>query len=549
MKKIVDVSLKNRYPLLEKRGNTMKEKVKRIDITANETRHQKPKNVCAYCRVSTNIPHQKGSYESQLEYYENMIRSKAGWKFAGIYADYGKSGTKEKGRTDFMRMLEDCEAGEIDVICTKSISRFARNTVECIKVVRELKKKQIDVYFEKERIHTLSEKSELLLSIYSSVAQAESESISSNQKWSIQKKFLNGTYILPNPAYGYYTNENGLLELDQKQAVVVRYIFDEYLDGKGVWLIAKSLNAQKIPTRTGKKNWIPVTVYTILKNSIYTGDLLLQKTYSEDTVPFVRRKNYGEYRQVLIENDHEPIVTHEEYEAVQRMLKQKSNKTKENQEEQPEEVSEFKGKVICGVCGTSYNRQAKKNRTGKSNVTWSCARRIQTKDLCENDIIKESQLEQSFITMWNKLSNHCDEILVPLMSELEQLQATHMIQEQLERLEKQIQEQKKQREILDHLASGEMIDSAFYMEQQSVIDKRLAEYRRAKEYCVQKSRQRKELTQTKELIKQFKKGPQYLEVYDKTLFQAIVKHIIVNPNELVFQLRNGLQLTERREKA
>ena len=231
------------------------------------------KNVCAYCRVSTNIPHQKGSYESQLEYYENMIHSKAGWNFAGIYADYGKSGTKEKGRTDFMRMLEDCEAGDIDIICTKSISRFARNTVECIKVVRELKKKQIDVYFEKERIHTLSEKSELLLSIYSSVAQAESESISSNQKWSIQKRFLNGTYILPNPAYGYYTNENGLLELDQKRAVVVRYIFDEYLDGKGVWLIAKSLNAQKIPTRTGKKNWIPVTVYTILKNSIYTGGL------------------------------------------------------------------------------------------------------------------------------------------------------------------------------------------------------------------------------------------------------------------------------------
>ena len=151
------------------------------------------KNVCAYCRVSTNIPHQKGSYESQLEYYENMIRSKVGWSFIGIYADYVKSGTKKKGRTDFMRMLEDCEAGEIDLICTKSISRFARNTVECIKIVRELKKKQIDVYFEKENIHTLSEKSEFLISIYSSVAQAESESISSNQKWSIQKRFTNGT--------------------------------------------------------------------------------------------------------------------------------------------------------------------------------------------------------------------------------------------------------------------------------------------------------------------------------------------------------------------
>ncbi len=521
--------------------------VKLIDTADAEMKRQKVKNVCAYCRVSTNIPHQKGSYESQLEYYENMIRRKAGWNFAGIYADYGKSGTKEKGRTDFMRMLEDCEAGEIDIICTKSISRFARNTVECIKVVRELKKKQIDVYFEKERIHTLSEKSELLLSIYSSVAQAESESISSNQKWSIQKRFLNGTYILPNPAYGYCTNANGLLELDHKQAAVVRFIFDEYLEGNGIWRIAKRLNEQKIPTKTGKTAWLGGAVYIILKNSIYTGDLLLQKTYSEDMVPFVRRKNHGEYRRVLIENDHEPIVTHEEYKAVQRMLKQKSNRTKENQEEQIEEISEFKGKVICGICSSSYNRQVKKGRTGKSNIMWSCARRIQTKELCENDIIKESQLEQTFVIMWNKLSNHCDEILVPLMNELGQLQATPMIQKQLEQLEKQIQEQKKQRELLNHLASGEMIDSAFYMEQQNIISKNLKKYQRAKEQCLKKSRQRKELTQTKELIKWIKKGPQYLEAYDKTLFQAIVKQIIVNPNELVFELTNGLKLTERRK--
>lgn len=250
---------------------------------------------------------------------------------------------------------------------------------------------------------------------------------------------------------------------------------------------------------------------------------------------------------MLIENDHEPIVTHEEYEAVQRMLKQKAKVKKAGKEEQLEEHSEFKGKVICGICGSSYNRQVKKGRTGKSNITWSCARRIQTKDLCENDIIKESQLEQLFITMWNKLSNHCDEILVALMKELEHLKATPMIQKQLEQLDKRIQEQKKQREILNHLASGEMIDSAFYMEQQNMISKNLKEYQREKEQYLQKSRQRKELIQTKELIKQFKKGPQYLEVYDKTLFQAIVKKIIVNPNELVFELTNGLKLTERRK--
>ena len=207
----------------------------------------------------------------------------------------------------------------------------------------------------------------------------------------------------------------------------------------------------------------------------------------------------------------------------------------------------------------------KKSRTGKSNITWSCARRIQTKDLCENDIIKENQLDQAFVIMWNKLSNHCDEILVALMKELEQLNTAPMIQTKLNELDKQIQEQKKQREILSHLASGEMIDSAFYMEQstcvkikiddlkeqikdyENIISKNLKKYQRAKEQCLQKSRQRKELTQTKELIKWIKKGPQYLEAYDKTLFQAIVKQIIVNPNEMVFELTNGLKLTERRK--
>ena len=301
--------------------------VKRIDIADAEMKQQKVKNVCAYCRVSTNILHQKGSYESQLEYYENMIHSKAGWNFTGIYADYGKSGTKEKGRTDFMRMLEDCEAGEIDIICTKSISRFARNTVECIQIVRKLKEKNIDVYFEKENIYTLSEKSELLLSIYSSVAQVESESISANQKWGIQKRFLDGTYILSNPAYGYQTDTDGLLVLDQEKAAVVRFIFEEYLEGKGTWLIAKSLNEQQIPTKTGKVN-----------------------------------------------------------------------------------------------------------------TTWSCSRRIKTKELCENDMIKESELEKAFVTVRNKLSSNCDEILIPLMEELEDLRTTPLVREKLEVLEKQIQE-------------------------------------------------------------------------------------------------------------
>lgn len=528
----------------------MKEKVRIIEPAMTKTEAKAQKNVCAYCRVSSNIAHQVGSYESQQAYYENMIQSKVGWNFVGIYADYAKSGTKEKGRTEFERMLNDCETGEIDIICTKSISRFARNTVECIQVVRRLKEKNIDVYFEKERIHTLSEKSELLLSIYSSVAQAESESISANQKWGIQKRFLDGTYILSNPAYGYQTDAEGLLILDQERASVVRFIFEEYLEGKGTWLIAKSLNEQRIPTKTGKSNWIPVTIHKILKNPIYTGDLLLQKTYSEDTVPFRRRKNQGEYRQVLIENDHEAIVTHEEYELVQTMMAQKVNcaNRKKEQREQTEE-SEFRTKVVCGLCGSNFNRQVKPERTGKVNITWSCSRRIKTKELCENDIIKESELETAFVTVWNKLSSNCDEILIPLMAELEDLQTTPMVKEKVDTLEKQIQEQIKQRDILNRLAQEGHIDSAFYMEQQNMIESKLIEYRKAKDTCLLKAKQRKEAKQTKGLIKLIQKESKHIEIYEKLLFGAVVKQVVVNPNqELVFILNNGLALTERREK-
>ena len=537
----------------------MKEKVRIIAPAVRKSGEVGKKRVCAYCRVSTSNSQQIGSYESQLEYYENLIRSNADWEFAGIYADYAQSGTKKSGRTEFQRMLEDCEAGEIDAICTKSISRFARNTVDCIRVVRELRKRSIDVYFEKERIHTLSEKSEILLSIYSSVAQAESESISTNQKWGVQKRFLDGSFILSNPAYGYYNNEQGLLELDPQRAAVVRFIFDEYLDGKGTWLIAKSLNEQHIPTKTGKKNWIPVTVYGILRNQVYTGDLLLQKSYSEDVVPFRRRKNHGEYQQVLIENDHEPIITHDEYKIVQRMLaqKSKSRKKRENQADsfrekhpyKPDEGAEFRGKIVCGVCGAAYNRQAKRDRSRKINVMWTCAERIKSKDFCGNDIVKESRIKQAFFDLWNKLSAHCGEILVPLANELEQLQTTPLLRDRLEILDKQTQEQKKQREILSRLASGEKIDSAFYMQQLGAIEQRLHECQHSRKQCLQKFGQRKELAQTKALIKLLQNESRFLETYDAALFHAVVERVVIHPSgEMVFRLKNGLELTEKAKK-
>ena len=247
------------------------------------------KRVCAYCRVSTNSADQKNSFEAQVDYYTRLIGEKEGWVLAGIYADEGRTGTKLYRRDDFQLMMEDCRQGKIDLILTKSVTRFARNTVDSIKAIRELKALGIAVYFEKERVNTLLEKSEQMITILSSIAQGESENISSNSKWSAVRRFQNGTFIISSPPYGYENNEDGELVIKEKEAKVVRRIFDAYLGGKGSYTIAAELEAAGIPTIRGAKEWQDSVIKGILQNCVYEGDLLLQKSYSTNGVPFTRK--------------------------------------------------------------------------------------------------------------------------------------------------------------------------------------------------------------------------------------------------------------------
>lgn len=251
------------------------------------------KRVCAYCRVSTGSAEQKNSFEAQVNYYNRLISEKEGWAFAGVYADEARTGMKMAHREDFQQMMQDCRMGKIDLILTKSATRFARNTVDSIKAIRELKALGIGVYFEKERINTLSEKSEQMITILSSIAQGESESISTNSKWSAVRRFKNGTFIISSPPYGYENNEDGELIINQEERQTVRRIFDEYLGGKGSYAITRELEQDGIPTIRGAKEWQESVVKGILKNCAYEGDLLLQKTYTTEVVPFMRKTNRG----------------------------------------------------------------------------------------------------------------------------------------------------------------------------------------------------------------------------------------------------------------
>ena len=285
--------------------------------------------------------------------------------------------------------MKDCELGKIDLIITKSITRFARNTVDSIEAIRKLKLLGIAVFFEKENINTLSENSEQLLSILSSLAQGEAESTSTNNKWSIIKRFKKGTYIIGTPALGYTNNEEGELVIEEQEVEIVRYIFKQYLNGKGSYAIAKELNDKKIPTIRDSEKWVDGVVKEILKNPVYAGDLLLQKHYTTEVVPFKQKRNKGEVPQYFISNNHEPIISREESEAVKEIYEYRRKQMNIDGEKSQNRYA-YSSKIICGECGKVFRRQCKNSVFRKPGR-------------CKCGTVIEEQIKEIYILEINKV--------------------------------------------------------------------------------------------------------------------------------------------------
>lgn len=280
--------------------------------------------VAAYARVSSDSVDQLNSFSSQVEYYTDYIQSREEWEFAGLYADEAVTGTTTEKRSDFQRLLADCHAGKIDRILVKSISRFARNTLDCIQTVRELKRLEIAVEFEKENIDTGSLGSEMLLSILGAAAQEESLSLSKNLKWSYRRRMRSGDFITCSAPLGYFLKDNTLVP-DPQEVPIVEFIFNSYLAGKGLAEIASELTAKGIATGTQKSNqWNHATVAYILKNEKYIGDSLVQKRLTTETLPFQRKRNDSQISQYYIQNSHPGIIAPEVFEAVQKLLKKRN---------------------------------------------------------------------------------------------------------------------------------------------------------------------------------------------------------------------------------
>jgi len=364
------------------------------------------KRVAAYARVSTDTEEQLSSYEAQVDHYTRHIQANDEWEFVKVYTDEGISATSTAKRDGFKEMVQDALDGKIDLIITKSVSRFARNTVDSLTTVRQLKEKGVEVYFEKENIYTLDSKGELLITIMSSLAQEESRSISENVTWGQRKRMQDGKVTLPYKRFlGYEKGEDGLPKIVESEAVTVRMIYRLFLEGKTPSWIAKHLTEVGILTPARKSVWQSTTVLSILQNEKYKGDAILQKTFCVDFLTKKMKVNEGEVPQYYVENSHPAIVTPETFDMVQHELSQRKDNRGYKASDSP-----FSGKVICGECGGTYGSKVWHSTSKYRRTVWQCNHKYKGKK-CSTPHLYETALQKAFVEAFNQLIENKDEVL------------------------------------------------------------------------------------------------------------------------------------------
>ncbi len=375
-----------------------------------EIKQSKRLRVAAYCRVSTDEDEQINSYKAQIEYYTEKINKNPEWQMAGIFADEGISGTQAKKRPEFLKMIRLCRQGKIDLILTKSFSRFARNTVDSVDYIRELRALGIGVVSEKENMNTLNEDSEMLITILSCFAQAESESISKNVSWGVRQSFKNGKVpIKYSTLLGYKKGENDLPEIIPDEAEIVKEIFRSYLDGMSLKQIADSLNSRGVKTKHKNTTWKPEIVKGILKNEKYSGDAILQKTYVTDCITKKTRKNNGELPMYIVKNHHDPIISRNDFNRVQEEMARRSAKRNIAEKLTKTEQGKYSAKyalselLICGECGIHY-RRVTWTAKGFKEIKWRCINRIQygKKKCHDSPTIDEQPLQRAIVSAINE---------------------------------------------------------------------------------------------------------------------------------------------------
>lgn len=505
--------------------------------------------VAAYCRVSTEQEEQQNSYQTQINYYTDLINKNPEWELAGIFADEGISGTQTKKRTEFNKMIRLCKKRKIDLILCKSISRFARNTVDILDYVRQLKELGIGVLFEEQNINTLNMTSEFMIALYGSFAQAESESISKNVTWGVEKSFREGKvrYNYHN-LYGYMKGEDGKPEIVPEQAKIIKHIYNLYLDGLSMKRIANQLNEMFITTKQNGK-WTEGSIFSILRNEKYVGDALLQKTYTVDCITHKKAKNNGERAKYLVTDAHEAIIDRDTYNLVQQELAKRSSKRKKSDKAITEQ-GKYSSKyalteiMICAECGAAYRRQVW-NIHGRKCPVWRCISRIDNgKRYCKKSpSIHEDKLHKAILTAINEYYDCKDSIKELLKSNVEQAlldintKETKEIQHRLREIDEA------RNDYISLIASGAMDEEPFDEQFQKLYDEerelnaRLEQLKgKSTMNCQARSRLDKALTEidnnTYELC-------QYNDLLTRKIIECIK---VVSKTEVQIVFKGGMQV-------
>lgn len=521
----------------------------KVQTTENRDKYHQLR-VAAYCRVSTEQEEQQNSYQVQIAYYTDLINRKKEWSLVGIFADEGISGTQTKKRTEFNRMIRMCKNKKIDLVITKSISRFARNTVDCLEYVRQLKDLGIGVIFEKEAINTLTMTSEFMIALYGSFAQAESESISKNVSWGKEKAYREGKVSFQyKHLLGYKKGADGKPEIVPEEAEIVRMIYNLFLDGYSMRNIKKVLENKGVLTATGKKIWNESLISSILKNEKYVGDALMQKTYTLDCITHKIVKNHGERPMFLVTDHHNPIVDRDTYNRVQQELARRSSKRKISDKTITEQ-GKYSSKyaltelLICGQCGTPYRRTTWAAK-GKKQIVWRCISRLEHgKKYCpDSPTIKEEQLHKAIIHAINNYYSCRNDIARILKANIGTVLECQG-QEEIISIENRLKEIDRARnDLVLLIASGgcdeDKLDSEFaklYGEEQQLSER----LEMLKSQNKTSAETQKKLDKIMKMIEQEKFE---LETFDNVLIRKLIECVkVLNKTEILVIFKGGYEV-------
>ena len=521
--------------------------------TDESSREIRKLRVAAYCRVSTELEQQQSSYDIQIEYYTRHIMQNPNWIFAGVFADDGRSATNTFRRDDFNQLMDQCLKGKVDMVITKSISRFARNTVDCISWVRKLREKNVAVYFEKENLNTLDDSTEMILTILSSQAQEESRAISTNVKWGYARKFEKGESTRQR-SYGFRKAPTGEMCIVEEEAAVIRNMARWFLDGDSLERIKHRLEEAGIETTTGKKTWSTGTIYNILINEKIMGDVLLQKTFTSDYLTKRRVKNSGQQKQYYVKNHHEAIIPKTVYYKIQEEIARRSSLkkagTRKGKTAQGVYSSKYAltGIMVCNECGAHYRRTTWA-KNGKKVIVWRCINRLEhgTKQCHESPTLKEEVIQEAIMGKLHGLSIDQEEenFLNGVKEDI--LRAAKVVGGACteEEIDKTIEELRDQ--LMDYvgMAAREHGGENWYSDRMRKLGLQISELKKRRESIREQEKIRDEYEHLDQEISRIigETGGATGAEFDNIFIRQIVREIrVISKNKLQIQLRTGMVL-------